>query len=113
MVAKPRSITAPHGATWFEIEWEDGFQAKLPNRVLRGYCPCARCQGHGAEVRFQESNAELRDIEEVGRYALRFTWGDGHSEGIYSFEYLRRLAELQQQHGEELVTTFPVLPRNL
>ena len=26
----------------------------------------------------------------VGRYALQFNWLDGHSGGIYSWEYLRR-----------------------
>ncbi len=31
------------------------------------------------------------DIGEVGNYALRLTWGDGHSTGIYSFAYLREL----------------------
>jgi DUF971 family protein len=26
----------------------------------------------------------------VGRYAIQFNWQDGHSGGIYSWEYLRR-----------------------
>ena len=31
------------------------------------------------------------DIELVGRYAIQFTWSDGHSTGIYSFETLREI----------------------
>jgi DUF971 family protein len=30
-------------------------------------------------------------IHYVGRYALQFVWSDGHSTGIYTFEYLRQL----------------------
>ena len=26
----------------------------------------------------------------VGRYALEFSWSDGHRVGIYSWDYLRR-----------------------
>jgi DUF971 family protein len=26
----------------------------------------------------------------VGRYAIQFNWQDGHSGGIYSWDYLRR-----------------------
>jgi DUF971 family protein len=29
--------------------------------------------------------------ELVGRYALQIFWNDGHSSGIYAFDYLRRL----------------------
>jgi DUF971 family protein len=25
----------------------------------------------------------------VGKYAIRFTWSDGHEHGIYSWEFLR------------------------
>ena len=29
--------------------------------------------------------------ERVGNYALRIDWSDGHSSGIYSFQYLREI----------------------
>jgi DUF971 family protein len=29
----------------------------------------------------------------VGRYAIQFNWLDGHSGGIYSWEYLRRVCQ--------------------
>ena len=29
-------------------------------------------------------------VTPVGRYAISFTWNDGHSSGIYSWDYLRR-----------------------
>lgn len=105
-------IRAPHGSPWFELDFADRFSGRIPNHILRGYCPCAGCQGHGTEIQFQAGrNADLRDIEEVGRYGLKLVWGDSHGDGIYTFAYLRHLAELVQQHAEALPEVHPVLPR--
>jgi ATP-binding protein involved in chromosome partitioning len=30
-------------------------------------------------------------IHYVGQYALQFVWSDGHTTGIYAFEYLREM----------------------
>jgi DUF971 family protein len=35
---------------------------------------------------------ELVRIEMVGGYAVQPVWADGHSTGIYSFDYLKRVA---------------------
>jgi DUF971 family protein len=32
----------------------------------------------------------------VGRYAIQFNWLDGHSGGIYSWEYLRRNCQCRE-----------------
>ena len=32
-------------------------------------------------------------VEMVGTYAAQPVWADGHATGIYSFDYLRRVAE--------------------
>ena len=88
----PTQVRAPVGADTTEIDWADGHQGILPNVMLRGYCPCASCQGHTGEIRFVSGNdSTITAIEEVGAYALQFTWGDGHGSGIYTFRYLRRL----------------------
>lgn len=109
---RPTGIRAPHGARSFEISWPDGRATRLPHAILRGYCPCAGCQGHSGKVQFQPGkNLDLRQIEPVGNYALCLTWGDGHASGIYSFEYLHRLADLLELHGEEGVAALGELPR--
>jgi DUF971 family protein len=90
----PTHIKAPHGARHTEITWADGTRCVYPNDVLRGFCPCATCQGHGGTIEFIEGgDASLRDLEQVGHYALKLAWGDGHDTGIYTFSYLRDLAE--------------------
>jgi DUF971 family protein len=74
------------------ITWEDGHAGDYPEAYLRGYCPCALCQGHGARRKFVSvPDAKLREIRAVGNYAIEFIWQDGHSTGIYTYEYLRSI----------------------
>lgn len=97
---RPTGIVAPHGAKIFEISWDDGKTHRIENEILRGFCPCAGCQGHSGTIVFQNGkNHELRTIKQVGNYALSLTWGDQHDTGIFSFDYLRRLGELRAALG--------------
>jgi len=36
---------------------------------------------------------QLTRLVNVGGYAIQPVWADGHATGIFSFDYLRRLAE--------------------
>jgi len=74
------------------ISWDDGHVGEYEQEYLRGYCPCAMCQGHGGQRRFiAVPGARLAGIRGVGNYAIDLHWEDGHSTGIYSFDYLRSL----------------------
>lgn len=109
---RPKAIHAPHGAQEFQITWDDGRTFKLPHKILRGFCPCATCQGHSGTVSFvQGQNLELREIERVGNYALALTWGDGHSSGIYTYAHLRHLCEELEARGIDGLTQLGELPR--
>jgi DUF971 family protein len=33
----------------------------------------------------------VQTIQQVGNYAIQFTWDDGHHTGIYTWEYLYKL----------------------
>lgn len=99
----PVEVRAPEGARRLEIEWSDGVVTAYRHAILRGFCPCAHCQGHHGPVAWVEGaddlNLELTLLEEVGSYALRFGWGDGHSTGIYTFRFLRDLAEVGESES--------------
>ncbi len=89
---EPTELRAPRGARVMEIDWADGHRSMYPHELLRGFCPCADCQGHEGAIRYVEGgDLELADIEPVGNYALRLAWRDGHQSGIYSHRFLRSL----------------------
>ena len=71
---------------------------------LRGYCPCATCQGHSAqEVEFHPPRrpVTIEGIEPVGNYAVAFAFSDGHGTGIYRFDFLRDLCPCPRCAGSE------------
>jgi DUF971 family protein len=84
------------------LAFADGFEAYLPLPMLRRACPCALCQGEpdalGRVLRPKLEHGprafELVKFEVVGGYAIQFYWADGHSSGIHSFDYLRKLSEM-------------------
>lgn len=93
----PLELRAPRDATRLTIAWSDGTEVEYRHALLRGFCPCAHCQGHQGPVRWAaptDDDLAILDIEEVGNYAIRLVFADGHGTGLYSFTYLRRLAAL-------------------
>lgn len=84
-----------------EIAWGDGHESEYPLKYLRGECPCASCRTEREEARSnpfrvlganaRPPSSEIVDIEPVGRYGMKLVWKDGHSAGIYTFEYLREI----------------------
>jgi DUF971 family protein len=110
---KPLAVRSPRGARATQIDWADGHKSVYPHDVLRGYCPCAGCQGHGPDIRFLETRddqQELDDIASVGGYALALKWFDGHEGGIYSYRFLRALCQCDACRSLER-TRLPSLPR--
>lgn len=84
------------------LSFGDGVEVYLKLDLLRRACPCAVCQGEpdalGRVVRPKVTHGpsafDLRRFEGVGGYAIQMFWADGHSSGIYTFDYLRRLSTL-------------------
>lgn len=80
------------------ITWSDGKQSRYSVRDLRLACPCANCLDEATGKRRLDPArvpADVRplNVASVGNYAIRIRWSDGHDTGIYSFDFLRRLAE--------------------
>ncbi len=83
------------------LRWNDGSESFLSQELLRRACPCAACGGEPdvlgnierPNVTYRAGSFELRGWDFVGGYALQPAWADGHRTGIYSYQYLRRLAQ--------------------
>ena len=94
----PSGVKAPHGARVMEMTWQDGHTSRFPHELLRGYCPCAGCQGHSGTVAFQSGgNLDLVKLEPVGNYAIRPVFSDGHDSGLYSWDVLYNLGSHHDQ----------------
>ena len=82
------------------LQWSDGLENALPLKFLRDNCPCANCAGEtdvfgniykGPLQIMNEKSYRIKGFQPVGYYAIRPFWEDGHSDGIYSYEYLKKL----------------------
>jgi DUF971 family protein len=90
------------------IVWNDGLENYFSLETLRKACPCASCGGEPdvlgrivqPKVSYNERSFTLKGVQIIGGYALQPTWGDGHSTGLYSWQYLRNLAKHLEQQAE-------------
>ena len=90
------------------LKWDDGSEQFVALETLRRFCPCAACMGEkdifGTTYRPPErpygpGAFQLSGLHPVGGYAVQPAWRDGHNPGIYSWEWLRRLADAQAEGG--------------
>ena len=92
---KPKSIKKTTSGD-ITILWENEHSSKYPLGFLRRICPCAGCQGetvllhhYPAQINIEDPNSiGLINIEQVGSYAIRIQWSDGHNSGIYTWNHL-------------------------
>lgn len=84
-----------------EVAYDDGARFLLPFEYLRVYSPSAEVKGHGPgqEVLvLGKQDVGIRAVEEVGQYAVKLVFDDGHDSGLYSWKYLRELGEKQEEN---------------
>lgn len=90
-----------------DITWADGHSSHYDFVYLRDNCPCALCDddrkkkaalaGSGgtgpatAALPMFKPKARAESAAPVGNYAIQIYFTDGHSTGIYSYEYLRTI----------------------
>ncbi len=83
--------------TVLTILWDDGHESLYFADHLRKNCPCADCENRREKLG-DKAFPFLKDIkidsyEMQGRYAVGFTFSDGHNTGIYRYELLRELCQ--------------------
>src|SRR6478735_5104798 len=90
----PTGITLHQKSRVLEVAFSDGRTFRLPYEYLRVYSPSAEVRGHGAGQEVLQTgkrNVDIRSVEPVGSYAIQPAFSDGHSTGIYSWDYLYEL----------------------
>ena len=81
-----------------EVEWADAPVAQVPFKLLRCRCPCASCVDENTGVRTLDPATIPDDVVPTnlgftGNYALKITWSDGHSTGLYTWDLLSEIAQ--------------------
>jgi len=96
-MSPPKSIQAI-GAE-IAIIWDDGLESYYPMELLRALSPSAENRGerdllgqiHGGDPRTEYPGVRVTSWTAVGGYAIQFVFSDGHSTGLYSYDYLREI----------------------
>ena len=97
---QPTAITVHETSRVLQVAFDDGSDFRIPFELMRVYSPSAEVQGHGPGQEVLQTgkrSVSLVGLEPVGNYAVQPTFSDGHSTGIFSWDYLHFLGS---QEGE-------------
>lgn len=90
----PTEIRLRRQSRLLEIRFDDGLTVELPLEFLRVHSPSAEVKGHGPgqeTLVLGKQNVGIKAIEQIGQYAVRLVFDDGHDSGLYSWKYLHEL----------------------
>jgi DUF971 family protein len=96
----PRELRLATGGRVLKVTFESGRGFDLPAEYLRVMSPSAEVQGHGPDERKTlggKENVAVTEIEPVGSYAVRLSFDDLHTTGIYTWDYLYELGARQTE----------------
>ena len=88
---QPTEIKLHQKSRVMELAFSDGSRFELSYELLRVYSPSAEVGGHGPGqevLQVGKGEVDISTLEPVGNYAVQPTFSDGHSTGIYSWDYL-------------------------
>lgn len=100
----PTALTLHQASRLLEIGFDDGSSFRIPFELLRVYSPSAEVQGHGPgqeTLQTGKRDVGIVGLEPVGHYAVQPTFTDGHSSGIYSWQYLHELGSQQESRWQQ------------
>ncbi|MDQ0505446.1 gamma-butyrobetaine hydroxylase-like domain-containing protein [Xanthobacter agilis] len=107
----PQAPAAPVPAAWpteirlaedksaLNVAFDDGASFRIPAELLRVESPSAEVQGHAPHEKVTVAGkraVRISAVESVGNYAIRLTFDDGHSTGIYPWALLYRYGRDQE-----------------
>jgi len=84
------------------IKWSDDSEDYFPMERLRAYSPSAENMGeqdllgntYGGDSRKAFPGVRVDGWQQVGGYALQFSFSDGHKTGIFSYAYLKEISRI-------------------
>lgn len=92
----PQGIRFHRSTNELEVDWGDGDVRRLPAWDLRCQCRCAECVDEvtGQRVLNPASvpkGVSVAKMDLIGSYSVRFTFSDGHANGLFTWDHLDEL----------------------
>jgi ATP-binding protein involved in chromosome partitioning len=100
------AISADRGA--LEVAFDGAAPVLLTAEMLRVMSPSAEVQGHSPDQRVtvaRKRTVKIKELKPIGNYAARIVFDDGHDTGLYSWSYLRTLAEERDRRWAEYLSS--------
>lgn len=102
----PSNITLNKAKNRLTLTFDDK-KYPLSAEYLRVYSPSAEVVGHGRgqeTLQVGKENVTISRIDPTGNYAIILFFSDDHDSGIYSWEYLYKLATQQDALWSDYLT---------
>lgn len=99
MMNAPQKIQLHKKSAELELQYSDA-SFILKAEFLRVHSPSAEVQGHGPDQKvlpLNKQDVQIVGIEAQGNYSIKLIFDDGHDSGLFTWSYLRELAENQAQ----------------
>ena len=100
----PTRIVVHTQSRALELAFSDGAEFRLPFELLRVQSPSAEVRGHGPGqevLQVGKREVGIDRVEPIGHYAIQPHFSDGHSTGIFSWDYLHWLGTNQDRLWQE------------
>ena len=97
----PTEVKLHQTSRVLEVTYSDGKNFQLPCEYLRVYSPSAEVQGHGPgqeTLQLGKEDINIEKLEQVGTYAIKPTFDDGHDSGIFTWDTLYNLGTNYEQN---------------
>jgi DUF971 family protein len=99
----PTELRLAKDGKTLRVAFEGGESFGLPAEYLRVKSPSAEVQGHSPDERKTvpgKRNVMITEIQPIGNYAIRLTFDDMHSTGIFTWDYLHELGRNQPEYWQ-------------
>lgn len=94
-MSAPQKVIHHRRSKTLELTWPDA-SFTLSAEYLRVCSPSAEVRGHGGQnqvLQVGKRDVAISKLSPSGHYAVQISFDDGHDTGLYSWTYLRELAE--------------------
>jgi len=107
----PVEINVCENGKVLKLSFDNNEKFLISAELLRVESPSAEVQGHGPnekKILAGKQAVVILAVEQVGNYAVKLRFDDGHDTGIYSWKYLYHLgsqkAEVWSKYLEQLAS---------